>query len=99
VFNITDCAGNLKKAEKRRYFSRVRGFVMEFGALFDLFNAPPHLSSDEYRSGKLLLTRIGATLLNFAFRAWHVTTLFRVRAPACSRPETPILSTRFHDEP
>jgi hypothetical protein len=35
---------------------------MEGGALFNLFNALPHLSPDEYRSGKLLLTRIGAML-------------------------------------
>ena len=31
----------------------------------------------------------------------RVTTLLRVRsrARACSRPETPILPTRFHEEP
>jgi hypothetical protein len=42
--------------------------------------------------------------LNFAFMgwrrvAWPVTTLFRVRARACSRRATLILPTRFHDEP
>ena len=35
---------------------------MECGALFDLFNALSHVSLDEYRAGKLLLTRIGAML-------------------------------------
>jgi hypothetical protein len=33
---------------------------MECGALFYLFNALSHLSRNEYRSGKLLLIRIGA---------------------------------------
>jgi hypothetical protein len=35
---------------------------MECGALFGLFNALGHRSPDEYRSGKLLLTLIGAML-------------------------------------
>jgi hypothetical protein len=35
---------------------------MECGAFFDLFNALPRLSPEEYRSGKLSLTRIGAML-------------------------------------
>jgi hypothetical protein len=37
---------------------------MECGALFDLFNALGNLSPDEYRAGKLLLTRIGVMLSN-----------------------------------
>jgi hypothetical protein len=35
---------------------------MECGGLFDLCNALGSLSPDEYRAGKLLLTRIGAML-------------------------------------
>jgi hypothetical protein len=35
---------------------------MECGAFFDLFNAPPRLSPDEYRSGKLFPTRIGTKI-------------------------------------
>jgi four helix bundle protein len=62
VLNIAEGAGKLKQADKRRYFSIARGSVMECGALFDLFNALSHLSPDEYRTGKLLLTRIGAML-------------------------------------
>jgi four helix bundle protein len=62
VLNIAEGAGKLKQADKRRYFSIARGSVMECGALFDLFNALSHLSPDEYRTGKLLLTRIGARL-------------------------------------
>ena len=62
VLNIAEGAGKLKQADKRRYFSIARGSVMECGALFDLFNALTHLSPDEYRTGKLLLTRIGAML-------------------------------------
>ena len=62
VLNIAEGAGKLKQADKRRYFSIARGSVMECGALFDLFNALGHLSPDEYRTGKLLLTRIGAML-------------------------------------
>jgi hypothetical protein len=75
---------------------------MECGALFDLFNALGNLSPDEYRAGKLLLTRIGAMLSTLCLLGC-VTTLFqvrsRLRARACSRPETPILPTRFHEEP
>jgi hypothetical protein len=75
---------------------------MECGTLFDLFNALGNLSPDEYRAGKLLLTRIGAMLSTLCLLG-RVTTLFRVRsrlrARACSRPETPILPTRFHEEP
>jgi hypothetical protein len=75
---------------------------MECGALFDLLNALGNLSPDEYRAGKLLLTRIGAMLCRLCLLG-RVTTLFRVpsrlRARACSRPETPILPTRFHEEP
>jgi hypothetical protein len=77
---------------------------MECGALFDLFNALGNLSPDEYRAGKLLLTRIGVMLSTLCLLG-RVTTLFRVRshsrlrARACSRPETPILPTRFHEEP
>jgi four helix bundle protein len=37
VLNITEGAGKLKQADKRRYFSIARGSVMECGALFDLF--------------------------------------------------------------
>jgi hypothetical protein len=70
--------------------------------LFDLFNALGNLSPDEYRAGKLLLTRIGAMPSTLCLLG-RVTTLFRVRsrlrARACSRPETPILPTRFHEEP
>ena len=29
----------------------------------------------------------------------RVTTLIRLGSRACSRPETPILPTRFHEEP
>jgi hypothetical protein len=75
---------------------------MECGALFDLFNALANLSPDKYRAGKLLRTRIGAMLATLCLSG-RVTTLFRVRsrlrARACSRPETPILPTRFHEEP
>ncbi len=62
VLNIAEGAGKLKQADKRRYFSIAQGSVMECGALFDLFNALSHLSPDECRTGKLLLTRIGAML-------------------------------------
>ena len=58
VLTSTEGAGKLKQADKRRYFSIARGSVMECGALFVLFNALGHVSSDEYRAGKLLLTRI-----------------------------------------
>jgi hypothetical protein len=77
---------------------------MECGALFDLFNALGNLSPDEYRAGKLLRTRIGA-MLSKPCLLGRVTTLFRVRsrlrlrARACSRPETPMLPTRFLEEP
>jgi hypothetical protein len=68
----------------------------------DLFNALGNISPDEYRAGKLLLTRIGAMLCKLCLLG-RVTTLFRVcsrlRARACSRPETPILPTRFYEEP
>jgi hypothetical protein len=47
----------------------------------------------------LCLHGLEPCFLNFAFRAWRATTLFRVRARACSRPETPILTTRFNDAP
>jgi hypothetical protein len=104
-----DCSANCgrhnfgrERARKRRYFSIARGSVIECGALFDLFNALGNLSPDEYRAGKLLLTRIGAMLCKLCLLG-RVTTLFRVRsrlrARACSRPETPILPTRFHEEP
>jgi four helix bundle protein len=62
VLNIAEGAGKLKLADKQRYFSIARGSVMECGALFDLFHALRHVSADEYRAGKLLLTRIGAML-------------------------------------
>jgi hypothetical protein len=54
---------------------------MECGALFDLFNPLSHLSPDEYRSGKLLLARIGTMLSKLCFHgvARRVTTLYRVR--------------------
>jgi hypothetical protein len=44
----------------------------------------PHLSQDECRSGKLLLTRIGAMFSKLCLKgvAWRVTTLFRVRLRA-----------------
>ena len=42
VLNIAEGAGKLKQADKQRYFPIARGFVMEYGALFDLFNAPSH---------------------------------------------------------
>jgi hypothetical protein len=73
---------------------------MECGALFDLCNALGNLSPDEYRAGKLLLTRIGAMLSTLCLLG-RVTTLFRVRSRlrACSRPETPMLPTRLHEEP
>lgn len=62
VLTIAKGAGKLKQADKQRYFSIARGTVMECGALFDLFNALGHFSPDEYRAGKLLITRIGAML-------------------------------------
>ena len=62
VLTSTEGAGKLKKAHKQGYFSIARGAVMECGALFDLFNAVSHVSPDEYRAGKLLLTRSGAML-------------------------------------
>ena len=62
VLNIAEGAGKLKQADKQRYFSIARGSVMECGALFDLFNALDHVSREEYHSGKLLLTRVGAML-------------------------------------
>jgi four helix bundle protein len=62
VLNIAEATGKLKQADKQRYFSIARGSVMECGALFDLFKALNHVSSDEYRAGKTLLTRMGAML-------------------------------------
>lgn len=62
VLNIAEGAGKLKRADKQRYFSMARGSVMECGALFDLFNALNHISSQEYRAGKLLLTRVASML-------------------------------------
>lgn len=62
VLNIAEGAGKLKQADKQRYFSIARGSVMECGALFDLFIALNYVSPDEYRAGKLLLTRVAAML-------------------------------------
>lgn len=62
VLNIAEGAGRLKQADQQRYFSIARGSVMECGALFDLFHALNHVSPEEYRTGKRLLTRIAAML-------------------------------------
>jgi four helix bundle protein len=62
VLNIAEGAGKLKHADKRRYFSIARGSVMECVALFDLFNALNHVSPDGYRTGRTLLTRVGAMI-------------------------------------
>ena len=68
VLNLAEGAGKLKQADKQRYFSIARGSVMESGALFDLFNALSHVSPEEYRAGKLLLTRTGAMLSKLWFQ-------------------------------
>jgi four helix bundle protein len=68
VLNIAEGAGKLKQADKQRYFSIARGSVMECGALFDLLNALDHVSSDEYRNGKLLLTRVAAMISRLCFK-------------------------------
>jgi four helix bundle protein len=62
VLNIAEGAGKLKPGDKQRYFSIARESVIECGALFDLLKALNHISADEYRDGKLLLTRVGAML-------------------------------------
>jgi four helix bundle protein len=62
VLNIAEGSGKVKQADKQRYFSIARGFVMECGALVDLLNALNYVSPDEYRAGKRLLTRIAAML-------------------------------------
>ena len=62
MLNLAEGAGKLKKADKQEYFSIARGSVMECGALFDLFRALNHISSEEFCSGKIILTRIGAML-------------------------------------
>ena len=57
---------------------------MECGALLDLFKALNHISSDEYCTGKKLLTRIGLCSLNCASRAndWLWRVRLRARAPS-----------------
>ena len=67
VLNIAEGAGKLKEPDKRRYFSIARGSVMECGALFDLFNALNHVSPEEYRAGKHLLTRVAGMLSRLCF--------------------------------
>jgi four helix bundle protein len=98
ALNIAEGAGKLKQADKRRYFSIVRGSVIECGALFDLFNALGTSPRTNIAPESFCLRGLVPCFLNFTFRAcdhsFSGTFTF-----TCSRPEIPILPTRFHEEP
>ena len=80
VLHIAEGAGKLKQADKQRYFSIARGSLMECGALFDLLRALNHISSEEFCSGKILLTRIGAMLSKLCLQRVRSRSRLRARS-------------------
>jgi four helix bundle protein len=66
VLNIAEGAGKFSRADKRRYYLVARGSATESAALLDIYFRLSLAVDADYHSGKAMLERVVAMLVNLA---------------------------------
>lgn len=66
VLNLSEGAGKLSKADKRRYYLTARGSATESAALLDVCLRLRLLGEGEYRTGKAMIVRVVSMLIKLA---------------------------------